>query len=107
MADFTPKFEYDGLSLPYSSEAEQAVLGAIIYEPERFAEVAEILNTADYFHIALHRLIYSTMLSMFTLGKSIDFVTLYEELRREKDFDPTEGNNYLEDLLTTAPLLPT
>lgn len=103
MADFTPKFEYDGLSLPYSSEAEQAVLGAIIYEPERFAEVAEILNTADYFYIALHRLIYSTMLSMFTLGKSIDFVTLYEELRREKDFDPTEGKNYLVRLVDNCP----
>ncbi len=103
MADFTPKFEYDGLSLPYSSEAEQAVLGAIIYEPDRFPEVAEILNTADYFYIALHRLIYSTMLQMFTHGKSIDFVTLYEELKAEKDFDVTEGKTYLVRLVDNCP----
>lgn len=103
MADNTPKIEYDGLSLPYSSEAEQAVLGAIIFEPDCIGRVAEILTKPDFFHIALHRLIYSTMLSMFTHGKSIDFVTLYEELRHEKDFDPTEGKTYLVGLCDNCP----
>ncbi len=103
MADFTPKFEYDGLNLPYSSEAEQAVLGAIIFEPDCFGRVAEILPNPEYFHISLHRLIYSTMLSMFTHGRSIDFVTVYEELRREKEFDPTEGKIYLVRLTENCP----
>lgn len=103
MADLTPKFEYDGLNLPYSSEAEQAVLGAIIFEPDCFGRVAEILTNPEYFHISLHRLIYSTMLSMFSHGRSIDFVTLYEELRREKDFDPTEGKVYLVRLCDNCP----
>lgn len=103
MADNNMKIEYDGLSLPYSSEAEQAVLGAIIFEPDCIGRVAEILPTADFFHIALHRLIYSTMLSMFTHGKSIDFVTVYEELRHEKDFDPTQGKTYLAGLVDSCP----
>lgn len=103
MANETPKIEYDGLSLPYSSEAEQAVLGAVIFEPECIGRVAEILPTPEFFHIALHRLIYSTMLSMFTHGRSIDFVTLYEELRHEKDFDPTEGKTYLVGLVDNCP----
>ncbi|MBR3971381.1 MAG: replicative DNA helicase [Ruminococcus sp.] len=99
----TPKIEYDGLNLPYSSEAEQAVLGAVIYEPDCIGRVAEILPSADFFHISLHRLIYGTMLSMFTHGRSIDFVTLYEELRHEKDFDPTEGKTYLVGLVDNCP----
>ncbi|MGN0452904.1 MAG: replicative DNA helicase [Ruminococcus sp.] len=103
MAYEAPKIEYDGLSLPYSSEAEQAVLGAIIYDSECFGRVAEILSTPDYFHIALHRLIFSTMLSMFSHGKSIDFVTLYEELKRERDFDATEGKTYLVALVDNCP----
>ena len=48
MADFEnnyAKTEYDGLNLPYSSEAEQAVLGAIIFEPECLDRVTEILST--------------------------------------------------------------
>lgn len=103
MAENNMKIEYDGLSLPYSSEAEQAVLGAVIFEPDCIGRVAEILPKADFFHIALHRTIYSTMLTMFTHGRSIDFVTLYEELRHEKDFDPTEGKTYLAGLVDNCP----
>ncbi|MBQ4105634.1 MAG: replicative DNA helicase [Clostridia bacterium] len=103
MADYTPKIEYDGLNLPYSSEAEQAVLGAIIFEPDCIGRVAEIITKPDFFHISLHRLIYSTMLTMFTHGRSIDFVTLYEELKRERDFDPTEGKAYLVGLCDNCP----
>lgn len=103
MINETPKIEYDGLSLPYSSEAEQAVLGAVIYEPDCIGRVAEILPTAEFFHIALHRTIYSTMLSMFTHGRTIDFVTLYEELRHEKNFDETEGKTYLVGLVDNCP----
>lgn len=103
MADYTPKIEYDGLNLPYSSEAEQAVLGAIIYDSECMGTVAEIISSSDFFHIALHRLIYGTMLSMFAQGRSIDFVTLYEELRRERDFDEVEGKTYLVALCDNCP----
>ncbi len=103
MANNIVKTEYDGLNLPYSPEAEQAVLGAIIYEPECFGRVAEILTKPDYFHMSLHRMIYSTMLSMFTQGLSIDFVTLYEALKGEKNFDPTEGKTYLAALVDNCP----
>ena len=106
MADFEnnyAKTEYDGLNLPYSSEAEQAVLGAIIFEPECLDRVTEILSNSDYFYIALHRLIYSTMMSMLSSGRTIDFVTLYEELRKEKDFDPTTGKTYLVGLVENTP----
>ncbi|MBR3988231.1 MAG: replicative DNA helicase [Clostridia bacterium] len=103
MANNIVKTEYDGLNLPYSPEAEQAVLGAIIYEPECFGRVAEILTKPDYFHMSVHRMIYSTMLSMFTQGLSIDFVTLYEALKGEKNFDPTEGKIYLAALVENCP----
>ncbi|MBQ9742919.1 MAG: replicative DNA helicase [Ruminococcus sp.] len=103
MADNTPKIEYDGLNLPYSPEAEQAVLGAVILEPDCIGRVAEIITKPDYFHISLHRLIYSTILTMFTHGRSIDFVTLYEELKHEKDFDPTEGKAYMLGLCDNCP----
>ena len=103
MANNIVKTEYDGLSLPFSPEAEQAVLGAIIYEPECFGRVAEILTSPDDFHLSMHRMIYSTMLSMFTQGQSIDFVTLYEALKSEKDFDPTEGKTYLAALVENCP----
>ncbi len=103
MANNIVKTEFDGLNIPYSPEAEQAVLGAIIYEPECFGRVAEVLPRPEYFHMSMHRLIYSTMLSMYTQGRSIDFVTLYEELRHERNFDPTEGKTYMAALVENCP----
>lgn len=103
MANNIVKTEYDGLNIPYSPEAEQAVLGAIIYEPDCFGRVAEILPRPEYFHMSMHRLIYSTMLSMYTQGLSIDFVTLYENLKSERNFDPTEGKTYMAALVENCP----
>ena len=38
---------YSGLRLPYSPEAEQAVLGAILMEPDAISRVAEILPSSE------------------------------------------------------------
>ena len=103
MADKEITTIYDGLSLPYSAEAEQAVLGSIILEPDTIDRVAGILNKPDYFHLSVHRLIYSTMLDMFTSGKTLDFVTLLENLRLNSQFDQTNGKTYLIQLTDNCP----
>ena len=94
---------YDGLKLPYSPEAEQAVLGAILMEPDAIARVAEILPKSDYFYVSTHRTIYSAMLSMFTQGKTVDYVTVIETLKTEKSFDEATGKTYIMQLAESCP----
>lgn len=94
---------YDGLALPYSAEAEQAVLGSIILEPDSLDRIAEMLSKPEYFHLSIHRVIYSAMLEMFTEGKSIDFVTLLERLKLDPGFDKTNGKSYLVSLTENCP----
>ena len=103
MADTKITSGYDGLKLPYSPEAEQAVLGAILMEPEMLASVAEILPKSEYFHVTTHRLIYSVMLSMFTQGKTVDSITILETLKAEKTFDEGSGKTYLMQLAQSCP----
>ncbi len=103
MADKKITSGYDGLKLPYSPEAEQAVLGAILMEPEAIAKVAEILNSSEYFYVTNHKVIYSAMLSMFTMGKSVDFVTVLETLKAERSFDDATGKQYLMQLAQSCP----
>ena len=103
MADTKITSGYDGLKLPYSPEAEQAVLGAILMEPEVLASVAEILPKSEYFHVSTHRLIYSVMLSMFTQGKTVDSITILETLKAEKAFDEGSGKTYLMQLAQSCP----
>ncbi len=103
MADTKITSGYDGMKLPYSPEAEQAVLGAILMEPEAIARVAEILPKSEYFYVSTHKVIYSAMLSMFTQGKTVDFVTVLETLKTDKSFDEATGKTYLMQLAESCP----
>lgn len=94
---------YDGLNMPYSPEAEQSVLGAVLLESSCLDRVAEILPKPEYFHLVNHRVIYSAMLDMFTVGKTVDFVTVNEYLRNSKEFDGASVKNYLIQLAEIVP----
>ena len=84
-----------GTVMPFSAEAEQAVLGAVLLEPDCLSTVAEMLPRADYFYQVNNRTIYSAMLDMFTAGQPVDLVTLLEHLREEENFDEGSGKVYL------------
>lgn len=103
MADYEITSGYDGLNLPSSPEAEQSVLGAILLDSQCMDAVAEILPKPDYFYLAIHKLIYSVMMDMFTVGHVIDFVTVLERLRQESEFDEINGKTYLLQLAQTVP----
>lgn len=49
-----------GTVMPFSAEAEQAVLGAVLLEPDCLSTVAEMLPRADYFYQVNNRTIYSS-----------------------------------------------
>ena len=103
MADNQISSSYDGLHMPYSPEAEQALLGAIILESDVFDKVIEYIKSPDYFYVSLHKLIFKTMTEMVNFGGKIDFVTLLEKLKQTGSFDETTGKTYLYDLVNNCP----
>lgn len=103
MDDIKVTSGYDGLKLPFSAEAEQSVLGAILLDSSCLDRIAEILPKPDYFYLANHKLIYSVMLEMFTLGKSIDFVTVLDQLKHDDNFDENNTKTYLLQLAQIVP----
>ncbi len=94
---------YDGLKLPYSLDAEQSVLGAILLDSQCLDRVAEILPNPEYFHISNHKLIYSAMLDMFTLGQAVDYVTVLEKLKTEGKIEENVCKTYLLQLAQVVP----
>ncbi|HAH78621.1 MAG TPA: replicative DNA helicase [Ruminococcaceae bacterium] len=94
---------YSGLNLPFSPEAEQSVLGAVLLDSSCMDRVAEILPRPDYFYLSGNSLIYSVMLSMFTEGRPIDFVTVLEGLQKTGKFDEADGKTYLLQLAQMVP----
>lgn len=94
--------DLDGGRLPYSIEAEQAVLGALIVDPKCINEVA-VVTKADYFYIRQHKEIYTAIASMYELSQSIDFVSLLEKLKKDGVYDEAGGKAYLAQLVQNVP----
>ena len=89
-------------TLPYSPQAEQSVLGAVLLQPSALALVADKIKP-DYFYLPQHVEIYAVLLSMFTNNLKIDPVTLLEELKKAGSFDDSTGKNYITQLIQTVP----
>lgn len=102
MADEKLIYDLDGARLPYSVEAEQAVLGSIIIDPKCLNDVATSIK-AEYFYIPQHREIYATLAEMYELNQTIDFISLLEKLKRDGVYDEAGGKAYLTQLVQTVP----
>lgn len=89
-------------SLPYSIEAERAVLGAVLRGADAMLNVAEIL-LPEHFFFDYHQKIYDTMLDLYKNNQGIDTVTLLTSIQKkysQKDsdyFSPTYFVQLMED----------
>ena len=101
MSDEKLIYNLDGGRLPYSIEAEQAVLGAILIDPKCLNEVAVGLSP-EYFYLQQHKEIYSAIATMFELSQTVDFVSLLERLKRDGVYDEAGGKAYLTQLVQTV-----
>ena len=102
MADDRIITDMDASRLPYSVEAEQSVLGALIIDPKTITEVAELIKP-EYFYIPQHREIFAVMSSMFEINRTIDLVTLVEKLKDAGVYDEAGGKAYISQLIQTVP----
>ena len=102
-----PENEYNSsfAQLPYSAEAEQAVLGAIILDSNVFDKVLDYVKAPEYFYVSSHKQIFEQMIRMMNFGESIDFVTLLESLKQNNTFDDATGKTYLMSLAENCPPL--
>lgn len=98
MADF---IERSALS-PFSLEAEQSVLGAILIDPGSFNLVADTLRP-DHFYLPQHKAIYKIFLTMFFESKAIDSVTVLDEVKKAGLYDDAGGKAYLLQLAQIVP----
>lgn len=92
----------DGLNLPYSLEAEQAVLGAILLDPPSINQVADALRP-DHFYLPEHQAVYRVMSAKMMESQVIDFVTVLEALKSEGFFAGEDGKAYLLKLAQMVP----
>jgi replicative DNA helicase len=88
--------------VPHSREAEEAVLGAVLINPEAYYEVASFLR-ADDFYIHRHRWIWETFTRLHERRIPIDLLTVTEELDQLGQLEETGGAAYLTSLIGNVP----
>ena len=92
-----------GRKLPFSLEAEQSVIGSVLINPECFDDIAQIVSSED-FYLPEHEHIFYAMKGMYAASKSLDIVTLADELVKEGVYSDTDTlNNYMRTIIQTVP----
>lgn len=82
---------------PQSIEAEQAVLGAILIDPNAIAKIIDVVKP-NCFYKQAHKQIYSAALSLFNNNEPIDVVTISENLKSSEKLELVGGRAYINDL---------
>ena len=86
---------------PHSVEAEQAVIGAALFDPTCVASVIELLRPDD-FYVDANRAIFDTISSMFAAGQKIDPVTILDEMK-VLGYKDKADRNYFIQLMDVTP----
>src|SRR6266508_459788 len=105
MTDFLPSEEITSPApqiVPQSREAEEAVIGAVLINPESYYDVAQFLQ-ADDFYIHRHRWIWETFTRLHERRVPIDLLTLSEELDKVGQLAEIGGPAYLTALVNQVP----
>ena len=83
------------LNLPFNLDAEQAVLGSMLVDPDTVPEVVARLNSG-HFKIQLHSDLFSVIYGMNITGEQINIVTVIEASVRKGVFENAdEAKGYL------------
>ncbi|HEX9692311.1 MAG TPA: replicative DNA helicase [Gemmatimonadales bacterium] len=94
--------QFAGRSTPWSEEAEQAVLGAVLLDPDAALRVVELLDDAAFYRDS-HRRIFRAMAKIVERNDLVDPLVLREELHRAGDLDASGGTDYIAELLDVVP----
>jgi replicative DNA helicase len=89
-------------TIPHSREAEEAVVGAVLINPEVYYDVAQFLQPDD-FYIHRHKWIWEAFTSLHEQRIPIDLLTLTEELDRKGQLAEIGGPAYLTALVNQVP----
>lgn len=92
-----------GRDLPYSLEAEQTVLGALLLNPDALPTVVTRLKP-ECFYREQHREIYAIILRMFSNGQTADIITVMNEAVAQGVFETSEmAKTYLKGIMDGVP----
>ena len=87
---------------PHSVEAEEAVLGSILIDPEAIFRVSPLLHADDFF-VVKNGWVWGALLALHERHEPIDFLTVCHELEARGQLDEIGGAAYVSRLVDVVP----
>ena len=87
--------------LPHSIEAEQSVIGSMLYSPEAIQTASEMLRGEDFYQHQ-YGVLFDTMMELYQGGRPTDIVTLQDALKTKDVAPEVYSLDFLKDLLNAS-----
>ena len=87
---------------PQNIDAERALLGSIMTRPDVIYDVVDVVSGKS-FYSDRHKIIYETMLELFSKSQPIDLLSMASRLKEKELLERAGGNLYLTELLGSVP----
>ena len=87
---------------PHNIDAERALLGSIMLRPEVMYEVTDLVYPAS-FYSNKHRVIFETMLDLFSKRNPTDLLSVSARLKEKNELEEIGGSGYLGELVNSVP----
>ncbi|MCX5633897.1 MAG: replicative DNA helicase [Phycisphaerae bacterium] len=92
-----------GRTMPESLEAEAAVLGSMMLDPECIGDVVQKIRT-DAFYRLEHQMMFDAIVALWEKkDNDFDLVLLRDELKKRGHLDEVGGPEYLEKIANSVP----
>lgn len=89
-------------AVPIAIQQEQSFLGGIMLSSDTFFNEIKDNFSESYFINQSHRLIFRAMFNIASRGKTINIITVSDELQRMGYLGTVGGDNYLSELVNAA-----
>src|SRR3990167_2996668 len=87
---------------PHNSEAESAILGAILIDKDAISELTQKVKP-EYFYENTHQDIFSAMVDLYEQRKPIDVLSLSNELNKKDLLTRVGGTTFITSLAASVP----
>jgi replicative DNA helicase len=87
---------------PHDIEAEEAVIGSLLIDPDAILKVAVFLKAEDFFS-ETNRVIYQACLALYQRNEVINQITVAHELMRQDNLEQIGGAAFLSHLISNVP----
>ena len=89
-------------NIPANIEAEQALIGSILIEPEILDQIVSIVNSSDFYDVK-NRYIFSAIEQLHDESLPIDIISVCDKLKAQGTLDKVGGELYVAQLADGVP----